>query len=88
MTSRGTAHFWKLYAALPADIKVATRKAFGRFRENQTHPSLHLERLRSDARAWSVRVTLNYRAVALRRGEDWIWVWIGNHRDFDREFPG
>jgi len=87
VTSRGTDSFWKLYAGLPADVKVAARKAFGRFRENQTHPSLHLERLRSDPRAWSVRVTLNYRSVALRRGDDWVWVWIGNHRDFDREFP-
>lgn len=86
MTSRGTDHFWKLYAALPADIKSAARKAFARFRENQAHPSLHLERLRSDDRAWSVRVTLNYRAVALRNGDDWVWVWIGNHRDFDRQF--
>jgi len=34
-----------------------------------------------------MRVSLNYRAIALRRGEDWVWVWIENHRDFDREFP-
>ena len=87
MTSRGTEFFWKHYAALPADIKTADRKSFARFREDQAHPSLHLERLRSDARAWSVRVTLNYRAVAYRHGEDWVWIWIGNHRDFDKGFP-
>jgi plasmid maintenance system killer protein len=87
VTSRGTELFWELYAALPTDIKTAARKSFARFREDQAHPSLHLERLRSDSRAWSVRVTLNYRAVAYRRGEDWVWIWIGNHRDFDKEFP-
>jgi hypothetical protein len=87
VTSRGTDLFWRLYAVLPPAIKDAARKTFQRFRENQAHPSLHLERLRSDPRAWSVRVTLNYRAVALRRGDDWVWVWIGTHRDFDREFP-
>lgn len=87
MTSRGTERFWQLYAGLPADIKTAARKAFDRFRQHQAHPSLRLERLRSDSRAWSVRVTLNYRAVALRRGDDWVWVWIGHHKDFDREFP-
>jgi hypothetical protein len=87
VTSRGTERFWTLYGELPAEIKIAARKAFGLFRENQTHPSLRLERLRSDSRAWSVRVTLNYRGVAVRRGEDWIWVWIGSHWDFDREFP-
>jgi hypothetical protein len=76
-----------MYAGLPSDIKMAARKAFRSFRENQAHPSLHVERLRSDARAWSVRVTLNYRAVAFRSGENWVWVWIGSHRDFDRAFP-
>jgi hypothetical protein len=87
VTSRGTEHFWKLYAGLPPEIKTAAREAFARFRENQTHPSLRLERLRSDSRAWSVRVTLNHRAVAFRRGDEWVWVWIGNHRRFDRDFP-
>jgi hypothetical protein len=44
-------------------------------------------RLEFDPRAWSVRVTLNYRAVALREKDSWVWFWIGTHRDFDRQFP-
>ena len=87
MTSRGTPAFWQLYRNLPTDIQQAARLAYRKFREDPAHPSLHLERLRSDSRAWSVRVTLNYRAVALRRGDDWIWVWIGDHQAFDRRFP-
>lgn len=87
MTSRGTEQFWNLYTELPPEIKAAARKAFIRFRENPAHPSLHLERLRGDPRAWSARVTLNYRAVALRSGDNWTWIWIGSHRDFDRSFP-
>ena len=87
MTSRGTAGFWRLYRELPADIQQAARLAYRKFLQNPAHPSLRLERLRSDPRAWSVRVTLNYRAVALRQAEDWIWVWIGSHREFDRQFP-
>ena len=86
MTSRGTDRFWRLYADLPVGIKSAAREAFGRFRENQAHPGLRLERLRADPRAWSVRVTRDCRAVALRNGDNWTWVWIGTHRDFDREF--
>ncbi len=87
MTSRGTERFWALYVRLPPEIKTAARKAFARFRENQSHPGLRLERLRCDPRAWSVRVTLNHRAVALRQGDDWVWIWIGSHQDFDRDFP-
>lgn len=87
MTSRGTSRFWDLYAGLPPDIKAAARSAFAKFRENQAHPGLHLERLRNDPRAWSVRVTRNHRAVALRKGEEWTWIWIGSHQNFDRVFP-
>jgi len=87
VTSRGTPAFWQLYRELPADIQNAARLAYCKFRENPAHPSLHLERLRSDPRAWSARVTLNYRAVALRQADDWIWVWNGSHQEFDRHFP-
>ena len=47
MTSRGTERFWQLYIGLPPDIKTAARRAFAHFRENQTHPGLRLERMRS-----------------------------------------
>ncbi|MHB8524299.1 MAG: ParE family toxin-like protein [Limisphaerales bacterium] len=87
MTSRGTGDFWELYQRLPHEIQAAARIAYRKFRDNPAHPSLRLERLRSDPRAWSVRISLNYRAVALRRGDAWIWVWIGEHQAFDRRFP-
>lgn len=87
MNSRGTAQFWKLYSELPAETKAAARKTYQKFLQNPAHPSLRLERLEFDQRAWSVRVTLNYRAVALREGDSWVWLWIGTHRDFDRQFP-
>ena len=64
MTSRGTADFWRSYRDLPRNIQEAARLTYRKFRENPAHPSLHLERLRSDPRAWAVRVSLNYRAVA------------------------
>ena len=86
MTSRGTADFWRLYRELPQNLQQAARVAYRKFRENPAHPSLRLERLRTDPRAWSVRVSLNYRAVAFRQGEEWIWIWIGNHKEFDRRF--
>ncbi len=40
-----------------------------------------------DERAWSVRVTREYRAVARRGADEWVWVWIGSHQEFDRQFP-
>lgn len=87
MNSRGTDEFWRLYYALPKDVREAAREAYRKFAENPAHPSLRVERLRADPRAWSVRITRDYRAVALRRGDDWLWFWIGSHQDFDRRFP-
>ena len=88
MKSLGTEKFWGAYRALPPAIKDAARVAHQKFLENPVHPSLQLERLRSDPRFWSVRVTRDYRAVAQRfEGDVWVWVWIGSHRDFDRQFP-
>jgi hypothetical protein len=55
-------------------VRAAAQKAYEKFSENPAHPSLRLERLRSDGRAWSVRITRNYRAVALRSGEEWVWL--------------
>lgn len=87
MTSRGTTEFWRLYHQLPAQIRTAAQNAFKKFSENPAHPSLRLERLKFDDRAWSVRVTRNYRAVARRYGDDWLWFWIGSHEEFDQRFP-
>jgi len=85
--SRGTLEFWQLYRTLPPEIQRATRKAHAIFLENPAHAGLRLERLKSDPRAWSVRITRDYRAVAVRSGDDWLWVWIGTHKEFDRKFP-
>ncbi len=87
MTSTGSEEFWNLYRNLRPHIRRAAREGYRKFRANPAHPSLHLERLRGSSRAWSVRVTLDYRAVALRRGDDWTWIWIGSHKEFDHRFP-
>jgi hypothetical protein len=85
--SRGTEDFWELYHALPPPIRNAAQKAYLKFSDNPAHPSLQLERLKFDNRAWSVRVTRNYRAVARRYDDGWLWFWIGSHEEFDRRFP-
>jgi hypothetical protein len=85
--SRVAPEFWQLYRELPAEIQFAARKAHQLCNANPAHPSLRLERLRADPRAWSVRITRDVRAVALRHGDEWLWFWIGTHKEFDRRFP-
>ena len=35
-------------------------------------------------RFWSVRVTDAVRALAVKEGADFVWVWIGTHDEYDR----
>jgi steroid 5-alpha reductase family enzyme len=33
---------------------------------------------------WSARIGINYRALAFKDGEDYIWVWIGTHDEYEQ----
>lgn len=57
------------------------RKQFELFKQDQSHPSLQFKKI---GRYWSVRVGLAYRALAIEDGADFIWVWIGDHDEYER----
>jgi hypothetical protein len=82
---RTLADFWKDYGALPAQIREAADKQFALLRDNPRHPSLHFKKLieRNGQEIWSARVTLKYRALAARVGNDYVWFWIGEHGTYD-----
>lgn len=86
MISHASSSFWKRFRSLPDSVQAQARRAYRLFQANPHHPSLHFEKLRGYPNYWSVRVTLNYRAVAVREGETLVWFWIGSHADFDRDF--
>jgi hypothetical protein len=81
MKSFTTANFWKAYAELPPDIKVQSRKAYQLWRENSSHPSLHFKKVGKNL--WSVRLSSGYRALALKKGDDYYWFWIGAHDEYE-----
>jgi hypothetical protein len=71
---------------MPADIRGQAREAFERWREDPDHPGLEFKPVgRAHPRAWSVRISLQYRAIGLRYGTEIRWVWIGPHTEYDRE---
>ncbi|HEX4773382.1 MAG TPA: hypothetical protein VH351_21295 [Bryobacteraceae bacterium] len=49
--------------------------------KNPAHPSLQLKEA---GEFWSARVTKAYRALAVREGNLFTWVWIGSHREYER----
>lgn len=82
---RASAEFWKDYHALPAEIRERADKQFALLKANPRHPSLQFKKLteRAGRDLWSARVTLNYRALAVRVDEDYVWFWIGKHDAYE-----
>ena len=80
-----TTAFWERYHALPDDIRVRADKQFSLLKTDQKHPSLQFKKL-GESRGqeiWSARVTLNYRALAIRRPDGYLWFWIGDHKTYE-----
>ena len=80
MKHRATRRFWQTYRALPQPARAIADKNFKLLKVDQRHPSLHFKRI---GRAYSVRVGLDYRALALVNGDEAVWFWIGSHADYD-----
>jgi hypothetical protein len=82
---KATSRFWKTFSELPTQVQKIARKNFELLKSNPYHPSLHFKKI---GKIWSVRIGLEYRALAIRDGEDFIWFWIGTHEDYDRLING
>jgi hypothetical protein len=76
-----TPQFWERFSSLPNSIQQLARKNFALLKANQMHPSLRFKKV---GEYWSARVSRNYRALAFEDGDDFIWVWIGHHDEYDR----
>ncbi|RMG67056.1 MAG: hypothetical protein D6710_11820 [Nitrospirae bacterium] len=80
-----TDEFWKAFSRLPQVIQERAKKQFELLKENPSHPSLHFKKV---GKFWSVRISDFYRALALKDEDDYIWVWIGNHDDYEKMIKG
>ena len=76
-----TPKFWELYQNLPSQIQELADKNFALLKQDATHPSLHLKKVKN---FWSVRIGIRYRALAFQVEEGLLWFWIGSHADYDR----
>lgn len=81
MKHRALAEFWQLYQALPVSARRAADKQFALLKDDPRHPSLHFKRI---GKLWSVRVSGDFRALALQQNDEFTWFWIGPHDAYDR----
>jgi hypothetical protein len=78
---RATPQFWDRLDRLPESVQNLARRNFELLKQNPSHPSLRFKKV---GQFCSARVGLSYRALAVRDGPDFIWVWIGDHDGYDR----
>jgi len=84
IASRGTPEFWRLYHALPAEVRATARKNYRLWQANAFHPSLHFKPIGKPN--WSARVGDHYRAIGRFIDNDFIWEWIGSHAEYDKRY--
>jgi len=77
---RTTEQFRLCRNALAPDIQKLADKAFALLKLNPRHPSLHFKKV---GPFWSARIGRAYRALASEDGEDFVWVWIGTHDEYE-----
>lgn len=82
--SHGTPEFWRLYGALPSEVRALARKNYRLWQANAFHPSLHFKSIGKPN--WSVRIGDHYRAIGKFSGSMFIWEWVGSHADYDKRF--
>jgi mRNA-degrading endonuclease RelE of RelBE toxin-antitoxin system len=82
--SRTTGRFRKAYIRLPKHVQKQARDAYQDFKRDPFHPALQFKRVHSSKPVYSVRVSLDYRAVGIMTGDEIVWFWVGSHGDYDR----
>jgi hypothetical protein len=85
MLHRATAAFWSHYDALPQDIRNRADKQFAFLKANTQHPSVQFKKIgdRHGQEVWSARVSSDYRALAIKRTDGYLWFWIGDHKTYE-----
>lgn len=84
MESHLSPKFRTLFKRLPQDVRRDAKKSYLLWKADPFHPGLHFKEINEKKRLWSVRASLGWRALGVRREADrMVWVWIGPHGDYD-----
>jgi hypothetical protein len=84
MKSVTSRQFRRMYANLPEQVRVQSRRAYQLFRRNPSHPGLQFKKVDQEDDIYSVRIGLGYRALGQLDGSEIVWFWIGPPADYDR----
>ncbi|PHS21610.1 MAG: hypothetical protein COA85_12850 [Robiginitomaculum sp.] len=88
MISNTTPAFWRCYNRLPQNIQLRAQKAYAMWLSDSKHPGLKFKRVSRSEPVYSVRISLNYRALGVLENNAMLWFWIGSHDDYERLLKG
>ena len=63
----------------PHSFRICSDKQYELLKANPRHSSLRFKKI---GKYWSVRVGINYRAVAVEIDDGLPWFWIGTHAEY------
>ena len=84
MQSRTTRQFRRLFSELPFDAQRDAKRAYRLFQSNPAHPGLQFKKVEGEENIYSIRIGLEYRALAVMKKDRIVWYWIGSHSEYDR----
>jgi hypothetical protein len=70
MNHKASRRFWAAYDELPTSVQKLADANFNLLKRDPRHSSLGFKKV---GRYWSVRVGLNYRALAVESDGDLVW---------------
>jgi hypothetical protein len=90
MKSDATTRFWRLFNALPADVKRQARRAFASFRKDPFAPQLEFKQLKGHTGCGRRASTADIESSVYARetafnGTGVEWNWIGTHDEYLRQ---
>lgn len=83
MKSSITKEFRKRLSQLPSAVQEQVDKAYALWVKDSSHPSLQFKRVSQRQPIYSVRISLNYRALGLLENDHIYWFWVGPHAEYD-----
>ncbi len=85
MISRILPSFRKAFQSLPKEIQEQAKKTYKVWKKNPFDVSLNYKKIHLSKPIYSVRITLNWRALGVREIKNTMtWFWIGSHEEYNK----
>jgi len=83
--SRILPSFRKAFRYLPKDIQHQAKELYKVWKKNPFDKALNFKQIHPSKPIYSVRITLNWRALGVRESKNTItWFWIGSHEEYNK----